>query len=73
MPLNNNYSVLALCISFLVLGLLIGNWLGTCSQKNNYKNIKKCKSYSIDGAAGSTCTWEHKKNRYKKECIKDSL
>jgi len=48
---GNCYAILALCISLLTLGLLIGNWIGKCQKS------KKCQSYSVDGKAGSTCIW----------------
>tara|TARA_Y100001968_G_scaffold310754_1_gene332001 strand:+ start:1534 stop:1764 length:231 start_codon:yes stop_codon:yes gene_type:complete len=55
---NNCYAVTALCVSFLVLGLVIGNWMGKCTAKSKKCNkSKKCQSYSVDGKAGSTCTW----------------
>ena len=54
---NNCYAIIALCISFLVLGLLIGNWIGKCQKTASCKKMKKCQSYSVDGKAGSTCTW----------------
>ena len=53
---SNCYAVTALCVSFLVLGLVLGNWMGKCSKSKKY-NPKKCKSYKVDGKAGSTCTW----------------
>ena len=53
---GNCYAVIALCVSFLVLGLVLGNWMGKCS-KSQKCNPKKCKSYKVDGKAGSTCTW----------------
>ena len=48
---GNCYAIIALCISFLTLGLLIGNWVGKCQK------AKKYQSYSVDGKAGSTCNW----------------
>ncbi len=48
---TNCYAIIALCISLLTLGLLIGNWIGKCQKS------KKCQSYSVDGKAGSTCNW----------------
>ena len=57
---SNCYAVTALCVSFLVLGLVLGNWMGKCSKNQKY-NPKKCKSYKVDGKAGSTCTWPQEK------------
>ena len=54
---GNCYAILALCISFLTLGLLIGNWIGKCQKSKKYQKSKKCQSYSVDGKAGSTCSW----------------
>jgi len=54
---SNCYSVIALCVSFLVLGLILGNWMGKCNKINKCNKMKKCQSYSVDGKAGSTCTW----------------
>jgi hypothetical protein len=65
----NCYTVTALCVSFLTLGLLIGNWVGNCQKATKCNKIKKYQSYSVDGKAGSTCNW----SKQKKECQKDSL
>ena len=53
---SNCYAVIALCVSFLVLGLVLGNWIGKCSKGKKYKT-KKCQSYNVDGKVGSTCVW----------------
>ena len=53
---SNCYAVIALCVSFLVLGLVLGNWMGKCSKGKKYKT-QKCQSYKVDGKAGSTCVW----------------
>ena len=58
---NNCYAVTALCVSFLVLGLLVGNWMGKCSKNIKCSKTKKCQSYAVDGKAGSTCTWSKEK------------
>ena len=58
---NNCYAVTALCVSFLALGLILGNWMGKCSKKTKYSKTKKCQSYAVDGKAGSTCTWSTEK------------
>ena len=63
---NNCYAIIALCVSFLVLGLLVGNWAGKCASKSKKCNkIKKYQSYSVDGEAGSTCTWSNKNDTIK--------
>jgi len=67
---NNCYAVTALCVSFLVLGLLVGNWMGKCSKNTKWNKAKKCQSYAVDGKAGSTCTWSAIDN---KKCNKDSV
>ena len=55
---NNCYAIIALCVSFLVLGLLLGNWIGQCTNTSKYKKCnKKYQSYSTDGNTGSTCSW----------------
>ena len=51
---NNCYAIIALCVSFLVLGLLLGNWMGQCTKTNKYKKYQSC---STDGNTGSTCSW----------------
>ena len=58
---SNCYAVIALCISFLAIGMLLGNWMGKCTKSKKSCDIKKCKSYSVDGKAGSTCSWSIKK------------
>ena len=67
---SNCYAITALCVSFLAIGMLLGNWMGKCTKSNKYYDTKKCQSYSIDGKAGSTCTWSKSD---KKECKKDSI
>jgi len=69
----NCYSVIALCVSFLALGLILGNWAGTCSKIQKCKKNKKSQKYSVDGKAGSTCTWSNTEKKSTKECKKDSL
>lgn len=63
---NNCYAVIALCVSFLALGLLIGSWVGKCNKGAKYSKTKKCQSYTVDGKAGSTCTWSTEKNTVQK-------
>ncbi|MAZ58467.1 MAG: hypothetical protein CMP56_03550 [Flavobacteriales bacterium] len=66
---NNCYAIIALCVSFLAIGMLLGNWMGKCTKTKTYYDTKKCQSYSVDGKAGSTCNW----SKYdKKECKTDS-
>ena len=67
---SNCYAITALCISFLAIGMLLGNWMGKCTKSKKYYDTKKCQSYSVDGKAGSTCTWSKSD---KKECKKDSI
>ena len=70
---NNCYAIIALCVSFLALGLLLGNWMGQCTKTKNYKtcNINKCKSYKTDGNTGSTCSWSKTSENVKKSCNTD--
>ena len=63
-------AISALCVSFLTIGMLIGNWMGKCTKSKKYYDTKKCQSYSVDGKAGSTCTWS---KTDKKVCKKDSI
>ena len=59
---KNCYAIIALCVSFLALGLLIGNWIGQCAGNKNYNKCdKKYGSYSTDGKSGSTCDWSKTK------------
>ena len=67
---SNCYAIIALCVSFLAIGMLFGNWMGKCTKSKKYYDTKKCQSYSVDGKAGSTCTWSKSD---KKECKKDSI
>ena len=69
---GNCYAVIALCIAFLTLGLLIGNWVGNCQKSKKCNKAKTSKYYSVDGKAGSTCTWSETK-KTPKECKKDSV
>ena len=46
-PCSNCYAVVALCVSFLVLGLLAGNWMGKCQK------IKKCNK--IENVENTAC------------------
>jgi hypothetical protein len=69
---NNCYTIIALCKSFLTLGLLIGNWIGQCQKLKKCNKVYKYKSYSLDSQTGSTCNWTAKKE-YSKECKQDSL
>ncbi|MBE37662.1 MAG: hypothetical protein CMP50_03290 [Flavobacteriales bacterium] len=64
---SNCYAITALCVAFLTLGLVIGNWIGSCQKSKKYE------SYSIDGKAGSTCTWSKAEKISSKECKKDSI
>ena len=50
------YAIVALCVSFLTLGLVLGSWMGKCS-KSKKVYTKKCHSYNIDAKTGSTCNW----------------
>ena len=70
---SNCYAVIALCVAFLTLGLLIGNWVGKCQKTKKYNKTKKCQSYSIDGKTGSTCTWSNTEKNVTKKCNKDSI
>tara|TARA_B110000014_G_C19516141_1_gene277773 strand:- start:228 stop:434 length:207 start_codon:yes stop_codon:yes gene_type:complete len=41
---SNCYAVTALCVSLLVLGLLVGNWIGKCQKTkkcNKIENVDK--------------------------------
>ena len=67
---NSCYTITALCVSFLTLGLVAGNWIGNCTKKNKCNKVKKCQSYSVDGKVGSTCVWS---KTDKKACKKDSV
>ena len=69
---SNCYAVIALCISFLTLGMVIGNCIGKCSKSKKGCAVKKYESYSIDGKTGSTCNWSKTEKKYPKECKKDS-
>ena len=62
----NCYSITALCVSFLTLGLLVGSWIGNCQKSTKYNKVNKCQSYSTDGNTGSTCNWSKKENDNKK-------
>ena len=68
---SNCYAITALCVAFLTLGLLIGNWIGSCQKSKKCNKAKKCQSYSIDGKAGSTCTWSKTEKTCPPECKKD--
>ena len=57
---NNCYAIIALVISIFTLGLFLGNLMGKCSNSEKKYDVKKCKSYQIDGATGSTCNWSKK-------------
>ena len=68
---KNCYAIVALCVSFLTLGLLIGNWVGKCTKNSKNCNVKKCKSKYIDGTSGSTCNWsEYNKKNINSDCVK---
>ena len=69
---HNCYAVTALCIAFLTLGLLIGNWVGKCQKATKDYKAKNCKSYSVDGTAGSTCSWSKNELKYIEGGRKDS-
>ena len=58
---NNCYAVIALCVSFLVLGMLLGNCMAKCGQSKKCNKAKRCHTYDVDGKAGSTCTWSKEK------------
>ena len=70
---NNCYAIVALCVSFLAIGLILGNWMGKCSSSKKGYSTKKCQSYSFDAKTGSTCSWSKTEKTYKKECKKDSI
>jgi len=67
---NHCYAVTALCVSFLALGLVAGNWMGQCAKSKKCNKAKKCQSYAVDGKAGSTCAWSKAKT-CSADCEKD--
>ena len=58
-------SIIALCISCLTLGLLIGNWIGKCNINSKQMKTKKCIKYDYDGYSGSTCKWSEESEKSK--------
>lgn len=38
---SNCYAIIALCISFLAIGMLLGNWMGKCTNSTKYYNTKE--------------------------------
>ena len=60
---NNCCAIIALCISIFTLGLVLGNWIGKCTQKSSQWKSKKCESYYTDGKSGSTCDWSKSKQK----------
>ena len=64
---SNCYAIIALCVAFLTLGLLIGNWAGKCQKSTKCNKSKTCQPYSLDAKSGSTCTWS-KTEKSEKQC-----
>ena len=56
---NNCYSIIALCISFLSIGLIVGNFMGKCQKKKCSKKTLKCNTKYQDAYSGSTCKWKN--------------
>ena len=64
---NNCYSIIALCVSFVSIGLIIGNFIGNCQKNKAYTKKLKCNTKHQDAYSGSTCKWSKNdtiKNNY---------
>lgn len=68
---SNCYATIALCVSFLAIGMIIGNCIGKCQSNQKCYKSKKCSQYSGDGQSGSTCNWTKESKKCKSDCTKE--